>query len=164
MLTMNCRRWRKPESRHQMLACLKGWEKMREDEWRWVYMKEMKTTKKQKGKDCLNRTKHTCIYERGTEKKNGIADNILSRKQHVKRNDTEDYVNTRRERMTLKVMWCRGERETIARIVVIANTYYVECRQSSIISIFHNWYHNCEIKAKYPRNKSVFQLSPVDQT
>ena len=44
-----------------------------------------------------SRAKHIHMSERGTEKKNGIADGILSRKQHVKRNDTEDYVNTRRK-------------------------------------------------------------------
>ena len=48
----------------------------------------------QKAHSC--RTKYIHMYERGVERKNGIADNILSRKQHVKRNGT-DYVNARRE-------------------------------------------------------------------
>jgi hypothetical protein len=62
-----------------------------------VHHESIRKRKQKIQKTQSSRTKHIHMSERETERKNNIADDILSRKQHVKRNDTEDYVNTRRK-------------------------------------------------------------------
>jgi hypothetical protein len=86
-----------------MLACLQGCES--------VYVKKKKTTRRTKRELTLTQTKHTHIYQKEKERKNGIVDNILSRKQNMKRNGTEQYVNEKeKENVSKSDIRQRGKR------------------------------------------------------
>jgi hypothetical protein len=59
-----------------------------------VFEKKRKQLAKRKEKKCHHsKTKHEHIYEKETERKNGIVDNIRSLKQDMKRRRIEHNVN-----------------------------------------------------------------------
>ena len=96
-----------------MWACL--WDCVR------VYVKKKKTIRRTKGELTVTQTKYTHIYEKDKERKNGIVDSILSGKTEHETTRYKTLCEWKGERMSSKVMFCKEDRETVAKILVDAN-------------------------------------------